>query len=127
MENVQTPERWVLIRVVGARVAESFKLLAGWSTPNQKKEVWTFTTAITSARRSENGVILSTASEHFDVSTQRDSYAFNVKTAEIFVKMHRIASNNGMTFHVVDENQVMETLKRFVPADAEASLPDALS
>ena len=90
MENVQTPERWVLIRVVGARVAESFKLLAGWSTPNQKKELWTFTTAITSARRSENGVILSTASEHFDVSTQRDSYAFNVKTAEIKNKYARI-------------------------------------
>ncbi len=127
MENVQTPERWVLIRVVGARVAESFKLLAGWSTPNHKKELWTFTTAITTARRSEQGIILSTASEHFDVSTQRDSYAFNVKTAEIFVKMHRIASNNGMTFHVVDENQVMDTLKRFAAADAEAPLPDALS
>ncbi len=126
MENVQTPERWVLIRVVGARVPESFKLLAGWSTPNQKKELWTFTTAITKAQYVDGRLLLSTASENFHVSHERDCYAFNVKTAEIFVKMHRIASNNGMTFHVVDEHQVMDTLKRLWDNNPETVLPDAL-
>ncbi len=127
MSTIFKPERWVLIRVVGPRVAENFKLLAGWTEPNHRGELWTFTTAVVSAKHVEGVFEVCTNSDTYHLTPERTCYAFNVKTAEIFVKMHRIAASNGMTFHVVDEHKVVETLKRYWNGDADTALPDELS